>query len=114
MVERPSGTPTPTAIHPETQGTAAMSRRAYFCTSDVGSRRVESQAGFGLAYPDCRVDANDLLKSSDSIGSEVPQPRIVGSELDLQTLPGNHCWFPKIAHPVGEPDLEVEREGRSL
>jgi hypothetical protein len=79
----------------------------------MGWRRMQAQAGVSLANPECWIDANDLLELVDSAASEVPQPGIVGTELRLQALPRNQRGFPEIAHPVGEPDVEVDGKGRS-
>ena len=66
-----------------------------------------------MADSNSRIDSNDLLELRGGIASEVPQPGIVGSELRLQALPRNQRGFPEMAHPVGEPDVEVDSQGRS-
>ena len=77
----------------------------------MGWRRMQAQAGVSLASPECRIDANDLLELSQTLASKVPRPRVVGSELILQTFPRDERRFLEIAHPVCEPDVEVDREG---
>jgi len=49
-----------------------------------------------------------------SSASEVSRPGIVGTALSLKTLPRDERRFPEIAHPVGEPHIQVDGEGRSL
>jgi len=78
---------------------------------DVRWRRVEAQAGVRLADPDCRILAEDFLELSQHLASEVSRPCVVGADLILQTLPRDECRLLKIAHPVGEPDVEVDGEG---
>jgi len=75
---------------------------------------VETQAGVCLTDADGRVDPDDSFDKAQSPASEVSRPRVVGSELILQTFPRNHGGFPEITHPVGEPNVEVDGEGRSL
>jgi len=82
-------------------------------TLDMGWRRMQAQAGVILANPECRIDANDLLELSESLASEVSRPGIGGAELSLKAFPRNHRRFLEIAHPVGEPDVKVDGQGRS-
>ena len=63
-----------------------------------------------VADPDWRIGANDLLELGDNIGSELPEPGIVGSESNLEAL-GN--WLEIFEEP-GQCDgtsLSVHREG---
>ena len=77
-------------------------------------RWVEAQSGIGRTDPNSRVDPNDSFEIVESSAPEVSCPRVVGAELCLQTFPGNQSRLLEIAHPVGEPDVEVDGEGRSL
>ena len=79
----------------------------------MGWRREETKAGIGLTDADSRIDTKDILEVGQSLAPEVTWPAIVGTELILQTLPWNQRGFPEIAHPVGEPDVEVDGQGRS-
>ena len=81
---------------------------------NVGLRRVEGQARVTLANADSRIDVKDILEVGQDLAPEVSQPGIVGPELSLQTLPRDQRWFLEIAHPVGEPDVEVHGNERDL
>ena len=81
---------------------------------DVGRRRVELQAGVCLANAESRVGANDICEVSQYLASEVTWPAIVGPELGLETLPWDYRGLPQVAHPVSEPHIEVDGEGRSF
>ena len=45
---------------------------------------------------------------------KVPRPKIGSTKLILQSLPWNQARPPEVAHPVGEPDVDVDRQWRSL
>ena len=81
---------------------------------NVGLRRVEGQARVTLANADSRIDVKDILEVGQDLAPEVTWPAIVGTELILQTPPWNQGGLLEIAHPVGEPDVEVDGQGRSL
>jgi hypothetical protein len=76
-------------------------------------RRVETEAGFRLGEANGWVDPNDGFEVFRDPASEVSRPRVVGAELILQTFPRDERRFLEIAHPVGEPDVEVDGQGRS-
>ena len=72
------------------------------------------QTGVTLANPDSRVNAKDILEVSQGLPSEVSRPGMGGAELSLKAFPRNRRRLLEIAHPVGEPDIEVDGQGRSL
>ena len=45
---------------------------------------------------------------------KVPRPKIGSTKLILQSLPWNQARPPEVAHPVGEPDVDVDRQWRAL
>ena len=83
-------------------------------SGNMGWRRVETQADVSVPDTNSRINMKDIGEVIQSLASEVTRPGIVGAELCLKTLPRNHGWFPQIAHPVGEPGVEVDGERRSL
>ena len=83
-------------------------------SSNMGWRRVETQADVSVPDTNSRINMKDIGEVIQSLASEVTRPGIVGAELCLKILPRNHGWFPQIAHPVGEPGVEVDGERRSL
>jgi hypothetical protein len=74
-------------------------------------RRVETRAGASASDENSGVDAKDRFEMDQSLAAEVSRSGIVSPELGLETLPWDHCWLPEIAHPVGEPDVEVYGHG---
>jgi len=77
-------------------------------------RRVKQQAGVRLPEADSGVDADDVSKVGAETPSKIPRPSIGGSKLVLQGFPWNQAWPAKVAHPVGEPDVDVGRQWRAL
>ena len=75
---------------------------------------METQAGVSLGNTDGGVDAEDLHEVSRGLTAEVARPGIVGAELGLETVPRDQRRFPEIAHPVGEPDVEIDRQRRAF
>ena len=74
----------------------------------------QTQARVGLTDSDCRVDVKDIFEVGQGLALELTWPAIVGTELSLQALPWNQRGLLQIAHPEGEPDVEVDGEWRSL
>lgn len=56
---------------------------------NVGWGGVKLEAGVSLGNADSRVDAKDICEVSQGLAPEVSPAGIVGSELGLETLPGN-------------------------
>jgi len=81
---------------------------------DVGRGRVKQQAGVRLPEAESGVGADDFMKVSAETPLIIPGPSIGGSKLELQGFPWNQAWPAQIAHPVGEPDVGVDRQWRSL
>ena len=80
----------------------------------MGWRRVEGQARVTLANADSWIDIKNILEVSQDLALEVTWPAIVGTELILKTPPWDHRRFLEIAHAVGQPDVEIDGEWRSL
>ncbi len=81
---------------------------------NVGWRRVKQQAGGRLPEADSRVDAYDFMKVGAETSAKIARARVGGTELVLQGFPWNQARPPEVAHPVGEPDVGVDRQWRSL
>ena len=81
---------------------------------NVGWRRVKQQAGVGLPEADSGVDADDFVKVSAETPLKIPRPRVGGTKLVLQGFPWNQARPPEVAHPVGEPDVDIDRQWRAL
>jgi hypothetical protein len=81
---------------------------------NVGWRRVEQQSGVCLPEADSGVDAEDFMKVGAETAPKVPRPKIGSTKLILQSLPWNQARPPEVAHPVGEPDVDVDRQWRYL
>jgi len=77
-------------------------------------RRVETEAGFRLGEANGWVDPNDGFEVFRDPASKVSRPEVVGSELSLETLPRNQRRLLEIAHPVGEPGVEVDGQGGGI
>ena len=79
------------------------------------SWRRQEQEACRLIREACRgVGLQDVGQVAEESPLEVPEPPVIGAKLSLQTLPRNQGRLLEIAHPVGEPDVEVDGEGRSL
>ena len=81
---------------------------------DVRRRRVKEQAGVSLPKAHSRVDTDDFMKVGAEAPPKIPRPRIVGTKLILEGIPWDQAWPPEVAHPVGEPDVEIDRQWRAL
>ena len=81
---------------------------------NVWRRRVKQQAGGRLPEADSGVDAYDFMKVGAEAPPKVPRPSIGGSKLVLQGFPWDQEWPAQVAHPVGEPDVDVDRQWRAL
>jgi hypothetical protein len=75
---------------------------------------VESQA-FGLSLdPQLRVGADDVLETGEGCALKVSGPSVIGAKLGPEPPPRNQRGLPEVAHAVGEPGVEVERQRRAF
>jgi hypothetical protein len=81
---------------------------------NVGWRREEQETRVSLPKADNGVDADDFMKVSAETPPKIPRPSIGGSKLELQGLPWNQARPAQVAHPVGEPDVDIDRQWRAL
>jgi len=80
----------------------------------VGWGRVKQQTGISLSEADGGVDGYDFMKVGAETPSKVPTPSIGGAKLILQGIPWDRARPAQIAHPVGEPDVDIDRQWRAL
>ena len=81
---------------------------------NVGWRRVKHQAGVRLPEAESGVDADDVPQVVAETPSKIPRPSVGGSKLELQGFPWNQARPAEVAHPIGEPDVDVGRQWRTL
>lgn len=80
----------------------------------VGWTGVKHHAGGDLPSANLRIDPRDDTQMGEESPPEIPGPTVCGTELVLQGSPRNPAWSTQIAHPVGEPGVDVDRQGRAL
>jgi len=81
---------------------------------NVGWRRVKQQSGVCLPEADSGVDADDFMKVGAETPPKIPRPRVGSTKLILEGIPGNQARPAQIAHPVGEPDVDIDCQWRAL
>ena len=81
---------------------------------NVEWRRVKHQTSVRLPEADSGVDADDVQQVGTETPSKIPRPRIGGTKLVLQGFPWDRARPAQIAHPVGEPDVDIDRQWRAL
>lgn len=80
----------------------------------MGWRREEQETRVSLSEADTGVDADDFTKVGVETPPKIPRPRVGCTKLLFQGIPWNQAWPPEVAHPVGEPDVGIDGQWRSL
>ena len=74
-------------------------------------RRHEQEACRLIREAGRGVGVQDVGQVAEELPLEVPEPPVVGAKLSLKAFPRDQSRSSQIAHPVGEPDVDVERQG---
>ena len=77
---------------------------------DVGWGGGEAKTARHLCDAGFWVEKEDLPERPGELALEVASIAVAGAELGLESGPGDTCWPPEIAVPVGEPAVDVERQ----
>ena len=77
-------------------------------------RRTEPESSTCLRDASPRIDTQNENERAQEPAAEVRGPSVVRAKLLPEGIPGNEARPSQVAHPVGEPDVDVEGEWRAL
>jgi hypothetical protein len=82
--------------------------------SDVTRRRTEPESSHRLTQSCSRVHVQDEAESLEESATKVGESGVLRPELSLQCTPRDQAWPAQVAHPIGEPDVDIQSQWRAF
>ena len=77
----------------------------------MSRRRPKQQARWLLSEAHSGVDVQHVGEVAEELPLEVSQPPVISAELCLKRFPRDETRLSEVAHPIGQPGVDIEGEG---